>query len=728
MPRSLETGGTDTLTPLLSGLVASPEQGRVRAEFALRDENGGQLPGVTVPEAWVDSGHRAAARVPEGALKNGTTYLWAMRSCTAAGCSAWSYEEELTVSATAPPAPKTTTVTLTGAALEDATAPIGAGTCAGGCPAVEDTRLTLGGAADSERAVWFRPGLGQVPAGARVTRARLQLTPAECGTAACAARPVEITQLGEAWAAPQDGADLPDLLEDTPFGEAALPEDQDLGPMVQSWLEQGPVEGFVLRLPAKDRGRPLSYHSSRSADAAKRPRLVIEYVAPKAPGAPEDLRVTPGDGGLLATWNPPADPGSATDGAEYDVVVTRADGTVAARTTTREPRAVIGALADGTPYRVAVTARTAHGSGPAATAGPGTPAAVPGGTATYRDIVQQYLDARAAILRGTRPTAAAALAAAPAGAAFQDLLNGQAADLVETRESLARHGTRYTEMTSTLSEVLAGVDDSGAVFLRAVVDDRAVLGGDGAAAEPEEGRREQRFTFSTNSGAPLLHLEADAPAAEKVLSRSAAVEDGLDVAGEPEGPLEETPEEPVELDAEGFPVQTPQAAGAMARAAQVSGSGTANWASRNLGTKWEYGQDCTNFVSKALYYGGKMKTRAGGRKHDRAWWQQYYFFGTVKNKSYTWSGAENFRRHMINYRKAQFVHAHNARAGDIVLFKWKKERAYNHVAVVSANRHGVQLLQHGGVGRTSLAAAIARYRKSSNYIERVIILRPRSRG
>ncbi|WP_257584230.1 amidase domain-containing protein [Streptomyces sp. TLI_146] len=164
------------------------------------------------------------------------------------------------------------------------------------------------------------------------------------------------------------------------------------------------------------------------------------------------------------------------------------------------------------------------------------------------------------------------------------------------------------------------------------------------------------------------------------------------------------------------------------RAAQVSGSGTANWASRNLGTKWEYGQDCTNFVSKALYYGGGMKTRGGGRKHDRAWWQQYYFFGTVKNKSYTWSGAENFRRHMINYRGAQFIHSVSARPGDIVLFKWKKERVYNHVAVVSANRHGVQLLQHGGVGRTSLAAAIARYRKSSNYIERVIILRPRSRS
>ncbi|MEU8962141.1 amidase domain-containing protein [Streptomyces sp. NPDC048491] len=285
-------------------------------------------------------------------------------------------------------------------------------------------------------------------------------------------------------------------------------------------------------------------------------------------------------------------------------------------------------------------------------------------------------------------------------------------------------------MTSTLSDVLAGIDDNGTVFLRAVVEDKAVLSQGGTESEPEESRREQRFTFSTNSGAPLLHVEADAPAAEKVLAKSAAAENGLEVSGGTQGPIGEVPDIPLELDRDGFPAEAPPArtAGLLRAAAQVNGSGTANWASRNLGTKWEYGQDCTNFVSKALYYGGGMKTRGGGRTHDRAWWQQYYLFGTIKNKSYTWSGAENFRRHMINYRGAQFVNSVNARAGDIVVFKWKQERVYNHVAVVSGNRHGVQLLQHGGVGRTSLAAAIARYRNQSNYIERVVILRPKGRG
>ncbi|NYS21105.1 hypothetical protein HFP43_32135 [Streptomyces sp. SJ1-7] len=84
------------------------------------------------------------------------------------------------------------------------------------------------------------------------------------------------------------------------------------------------------------------------------------------------------------------------------------------------------------------------------------------------------------------------------------------------------------------------------------------------------------------------------------------------------------PDEPIDLGVDGFPVD--EAAGPVPvalRAAAVAGSGTAKWATKNIGTKWEYQQDCTNFVSKALYYGGKMKTRSGGRKHDRAWWQQY---------------------------------------------------------------------------------------------------------
>ncbi|MGW2564131.1 hypothetical protein ACWCXB_33935 [Streptomyces sp. NPDC001514] len=53
---------------------------------------------------------------------------------------------------------------------------------------------------------------------------------------------------------------------------------------------------------------------------------------------------------------------------------------------------------------------------------------------------------------------------------------------------------------------------------------------------------------------------------------------------------------------------------------------------------------------------------------------------------------------------------------------------YNHVAIVERNRHGVQLIQHGAANGTSLAAAVLRYRGKADYIERVIVLRPKARN
>ncbi|MFC9035323.1 amidase domain-containing protein [Streptomyces arboris] len=715
MPQALEQGATDTLTPLLSGVVTSPAQERIRAEFTLRDENGKDRSTIQIPDAWVDSGLRAATQVPEGALRSDTPYLWAMRACTDAGCSAWSYEQELTARAgSGPKPPVTKTLSLSGDTLADATAAARETT-----PAVKNAQLTL----DADHAIWLAPDLTKVPAGARITKAKLELTPVRG-----AERPVEIYELLEPWTAPHTGEDLSGLIDEAPFADAARLADQDLAPVVQSWLEQDSAEGLTLQLP-KGSKDSVVYHSGLAKDAAQRPQLVIDYVPAAAPGRPQDVRTTPGHGGLLATWNPPQDNGSAGEGLEYTIAVQKENGTEAARLTTTAPYAVISGLTDRSAYRVSVQARTAHGTSPAATSEPVNTASVPGGATVYREIVQQYLNARAGLLTDRYPTATAALAASPRGASFADLLNAQAPGLLESRDLLARHGRSYSDATAQLSDVLTGVDADGAVFLRASITESASLNLD-ETSEADEGQQEQRFTFSSNGGAPILHLEADAPAAETVLTEAPSAWIGLDVAPPQELDADQVPDEPIDLGPDGFPVDEARGPAPVAlRAAAVADSGTAKWASKNIGTKWEYQQDCTNFVSKALYYGGKMKTRSGGRKHDRAWWQQYYLFGSIKNKSYTWSGTENFRRHMTKYRKAPSVSKKSARPGDIVMFKWKKEKVYNHAAVVVGNSgRDLQLRQHGGKNKTTLSAAIARYKRKANYIERVIILRPRSRG
>ncbi|WP_079065191.1 amidase domain-containing protein [Streptomyces olivochromogenes] len=120
--------------------------------------------------------------------------------------------------------------------------------------------------------------------------------------------------------------------------------------------------------------------------------------------------------------------------------------------------------------------------------------------------------------------------------------------------------------------------------------------------------------------------------------------------------------------------------------------------------------------------------RWGGRKTDGAWWQQYYLFGSVKNKSYTWSGADNLRRHFSGHRPATRISkTHNAQLGDIVFFKWKKERRYDHATVVTSKVQGhLGLSQHGIKNHTTLDDVPARYRGTSNPIQRVLIIRPRS--
>ncbi|MFI1505167.1 amidase domain-containing protein [Streptomyces sp. NPDC020597] len=168
------------------------------------------------------------------------------------------------------------------------------------------------------------------------------------------------------------------------------------------------------------------------------------------------------------------------------------------------------------------------------------------------------------------------------------------------------------------------------------------------------------------------------------------------------------------------------AAAAAAAAAPINGHGTANWAYNNLDTRWEYRTDCANFVSKALYNGGGMKMRPGGRKADNAWWQGRYGFG----KSWSWTSADYLRRHVTKWRNAQTIpHQYDAKVGDLVFFKWKRERIYNHVAIVSAMVQGrARIVQHGLKNETTLNEVINRYAHTSNPIEKVTIVRPKTRG
>ncbi|MFD0723115.1 amidase domain-containing protein [Streptomyces globosus] len=135
--------------------------------------------------------------------------------------------------------------------------------------------------------------------------------------------------------------------------------------------------------------------------------------------------------------------------------------------------------------------------------------------------------------------------------------------------------------------------------------------------------------------------------------------------------------------------------------------------------------DCANFVSKSLYYGGGMKMRDWAFFQDRAWWKKNTWTSWKKN-SYTWSAAQNLFVHMFNYRQPGYVNrSYDLRPGDILFFQYRGDRVYNHTAVVRGIQGGtVKIAQHGYAPLSTLPDILAR---NKGKMVAVAALRPRSR-
>lgn len=732
-PQDLQSGAEQTLTPIISAVVTDPAQGRVSAEFAVKDSAGSAVPGLNVSPVWTDSGRRAALRLPERVLTDGAAYRWTVRACTSVGCSPWSAQQTMNVrEKPLPAAPDSKTLTLADDTLDQVSTATDCTTTP--CPTASDGELLIGPAGGHQWATRFTADLSGLPKGARITSATLSLTRSNCA-ADCTAQQPGVYELSSAWTSSESGGALLDAAGTDDYASGTPLPDLDLGPLVQSWTERGENQGFALTVPADAHG--AAYHSLTAADTTTRPRLTIRYLPPTTPSTVTDVVTVPGDSGLLATWNPPLDPGAAGE-LRYTAQVEKTDGAVVAEQETTTPRVVFTKLDNTVPYRVSVRAKNTVGDGPLSRSAPAQGAAVPDGTSLYRDVVQEYLAARGKILTSGSLSAADAAADAPHGTVFSALLGAQEPNLVDSRQALADNGQSYAGASAQMTDVLVSKGATAdQVVVRANVTESMTLHGDGGD-EPTTGSALKRYTFDLTGGTAVMDGEADDFDAGQTLSPTAAAQSQVETtsATDSQAP-DDTSDDPgsIELGENGFPDETPPTPTPDAKttaktlsARSVSGHGTANWAYNHTDIGWEYSQDCTNFVSKALYHGGGMKFRWGGRKTDGAWWQQYYLFGSIKNKSYTWSGADNLRRHFSGHRPSSRVtKTYNAQLGDIVFFKWKKEPRYNHAAVVTSKVQGhLGLSQHGIKNHTTLDDVLARYRGTSNPIQRVLIIRPRS--
>ena len=134
----------------------------------------------------------------------------------------------------------------------------------------------------------------------------------------------------------------------------------------------------------------------------------MSYAPATVPGAASGLTLRPGDSGVEASWDAPANQGDAQGITRFTVEAIARTGAVAASSTTDGTSAVLTGLTDGSRYTISVAAADAEGTGPSVTAS-ATPALITG-SASDITAAQQFLDGRTELQEGRYPSASAATA------------------------------------------------------------------------------------------------------------------------------------------------------------------------------------------------------------------------------------------------------------------------------------------------------------------------------
>lgn len=137
-----------------------------------------------------------------------------------------------------------------------------------------------------------------------------------------------------------------------------------------------------------------------------------------------------------------------------------------------------------------------------------------------------------------------------------------------------------------------------------------------------------------------------------------------------------------------FAVSAPAGVAVGAVPQAVNRKGAVSWALKNVfGTYNGFGDDCTDFVSRALAYGGGDPEAIGGipgnSTNDHYW---YFLTGKyIRWWSHSWSVARDLATH-LNIRKSRWLkYWQDAQPGDIIFANWNgsKFSGISHVGIIT---------------------------------------------
>jgi hypothetical protein len=753
VPSYLQTSETSTVTPELSGVVQDTTGAALTGEFFLLSSSGTAIGGSPTATGVVASGDRNTYQVPDGVLTNGTSYEWYMEACIqgTTTCSAPTATMPFTINTSAAPAAPqgADSVTISGSSITDFDAITDPGGCSGSdCAVSSNSSLQVGGDGTNHWASALDFNLSAVPADAVITSATLDLTQTQCigscsGSGGPAARPalVPCPQVGGSscstlWAGTLDiyAADSSVTAASTGPQLAATADPNvvasgagnagsyDLTSVVQSWLLGGtPNDGLVLEA-AGNSTAPSGAAYASTASSTKQPQLVVSYAPAVVPGPPTSLSVTAGDGGVIANWAAPSNAGDATGITGYTVQAITASGSVAATVNPPGTWAVITGLTDGTAYKVGVTATNGVGTGTAASSGSVTPAAV-GGSAGDVQAVGQFLGGQDTLQEGTATTASAALSSDSEASMAQSLLAGEQSTDAAIATGMASQGMAITNGNDAISSTLAVPGSSGNVSVYAS-DDRTFTTdvgiGTSAEASVPGGETVSDYLFTFSGSVMTGYVNAD-DATQYVNEGTTQTAFSATLNDDPDTPSPAAAPAPVAMNSTGGlatgidPVSSDSTA-------KLNRSAAASWALNHVKSGNNgFGDDCTDFVSRALHIGGGMHENPGPNKNLDWYNNHYWWFGgsSEHRASHSWGDAADFAGYLNDNSSFWIRDVNDFVVGDVAFADWKSDSFKNisHAALITSMVDGVPFVtQHTRDRTESLEQWLLAHPKASIWV------------
>ncbi|MBO9042629.1 amidase domain-containing protein [Curtobacterium flaccumfaciens] len=627
---SSATVGASEGDPVLSAVLTNSLADPINGQIYVLDSSGKAVDGSPTATETVDNGAAMTFHLPPAYATPGATFTWWVHAYQDDACAAQATSARhsfVVGSPTTAAASKTQRLTISGDGISTTSAPEGQGDCSGSpCP-LNSGEIALGmDAENADHATALHADLSTIPAGATIASASLNITPSGCYGTACSSGTLSIAQATENTSSAETGAALAAIEVDTPltFPEAPSTTAYDITSLVNDWYDSDGVGNFGAVLSETNTVTGATGEIYYGPTSAVSPAsITINYIPADAPGPIRALKATGGDGGLIAAWASPIRTGwydttGATDGiTSYTVSVSDAAGSTVATKTVGEPRAVFTGLTNGAAYTVSVAANNTAGSGTTSISSSTTPAAVINNPSLYVNALQNLVDAESKLASGSE-------------ASTSDAIGATSTATIVT-PALGLLGTSYLDEFATESEN----DQSDAHDITTLTDTLAVPTAAGVTLFATATRT---FTTVDTSGGPAVDVDGESDDAGAYLFTVHGTKASLGGYADQDALLQPTTTSSTDTaeDAAGWAASAepdptsastvmyrgPTGGNINAKIAtthtfartemgvtgpKVNLSGVANWALRYStephSSNW-FSPDCTNFVSRALHWGG----------------------------------------------------------------------------------------------------------------------------